>query len=70
MRTEAVGQFADSLDRLLAALVDDVDRAELFCKRNAVGITTVARPLAADGTSVPPSNVRSLAQVTAARPGR
>jgi len=40
MRTEAVGQFANSLDGLAAALADDVGRAELLCECNAVGITT------------------------------
>ena len=38
MRAEALGELAHALDRLVAALADDVCRAELACKRRAGGM--------------------------------
>ena len=35
---EAVGELADALDRLVAALADDVRRAELLRQRDPVGM--------------------------------
>ena len=55
MRAQAAGELAHALDRLVAALADDVRRAKVARQCDAVGVTTqeddLFRAKAAGGTS-------------------
>ena len=77
---EAVGQFAHALDRLLAALADDVRCAELLGERDPVGMTAEeddplgAEPLrgdhAAEADGAVADDGRRLCPARPARRGR